>query len=148
MSNRCPVCKTRLWQGPFFRRLKCPRCGAEFRPTVSWAYFQVLALLFIILGLSLVIIVSRPAIWPILVFLFLVALFFWFLPKLINLERTGPLTLAEGPTEADQIKLGLNYSKWEESGDDRDEPSFGSLYHLCILLALVVVSLMILFLFR
>lgn len=96
----------------------------------------------------MVIIVSRPAIWPILLFLFLVALFFWFLPKLINLERIGPLTVADGPTEADRLKLGLNYSKWEGDEEDRDEPSVGSLYYLCILLALVVVSLMLLFLFR
>ncbi len=61
MSQHCPVCRARIWTDPLFSpaRLHCPRCGAEFSPTVSWLYFRGLLLIVIVLSLTVIMLMTR-----------------------------------------------------------------------------------------
>jgi hypothetical protein len=145
MSHRCPICKTPLWKRPLLlRRLKCPRCGAEFRPTVPWAYFRLLLFLVLILSLTLVLVIFGENHWLLLLFLFAVAGFFWYLPKLVNLERIpGDLTVPEGPV-TEGLQLELEYQRWNEPDESDDGRRVGGgVYYLAIILVLVLVSLLI-----
>ena len=148
MSQRCPVCKTRLWTDPLLTpgRLSCPRCGATFRPTVSWAYFRFLLLVVVTLALLVIFSLSDSNIW---IFLFLigVAVFFWVLPRFIDLQRiTGELGLPEGPMDTEELRLKLGDDDWEEGYEEFQEKS--RLRHLMYLLIVITVTLLILFLAR
>lgn len=142
MSYRCPVCKARLWQGPFFRRVHCPRCGAEFRPTVPWSYFQVLVLLIVVLGLSLVLLLTGNNFWLMALFLIVAGLFLWFLPRLIDLEPVARDLGVAGPVTNEEIQLELNYRNWVKD-EEPTEPRFALLYlvGLSLLLFLLVWAL-------
>lgn len=115
MSQRCPVCKARLWTDPLLTsgRLSCPRCGAEFRPTVPWAYFRILLLVVVTLAVLVISSFSQPSIW-ILIFLIGAAIFFWFLPRFIDLQHISDLRVPEGPMDAEQLELKLEDRQWEE----------------------------------
>ncbi len=148
MSQRCPVCKTRLWTDPLFTsgRLSCPRCGATFRPTVPWAYFRFLLLVVVTLALLVISSFSDSNIW---VFLFLigVAVFFWFLPRFIDLQRiSGDLGVPEGPVDTEEFKLRLRDEGWEEDQAEFEEKS--RFRQLVYLLMVIAVTLVILFLAR
>jgi uncharacterized paraquat-inducible protein A len=88
MSQRCPVCKARLWTDPLFSpaRLQCPRCGAVFATTVQWGYFRILLLLVILLAVLLIADLPDRKVW-LVIFLVLLAGVLWYLPRLINLQR-------------------------------------------------------------
>lgn len=115
MSHLCPVCKARLWTDPLFRtgQLNCPRCGTVFRPTVSWRYFRFLLFIVVALCLGIIVFLTRTNLW---LFLFLmgVVVFFWFLTRVINLQRiSGELRLPEGPLDAEEMKLRLGDENWK-----------------------------------
>lgn len=140
MSYRCPVCKTPLWKEPFLvRRLRCPRCGAEFRPTVPWAYVRVLLLLIVLLGLALFILVFGQNPWLVLLFLAAVIGFFWYLSSLVNLEQIArDLTVPEGPVDSQGLKLEL-----KNQTEEREEGLSGTFFYIVALAALVLFLLFI-----
>jgi uncharacterized protein (DUF983 family) len=138
MSQRCPVCKTRLWTDPLLTqgRLKCPRCGVDFRPTVPWGYFRILLLAVVVVSLVVIIFLSETHLWIVL-FLIAVTVFFWFLPRLIDLERIpGELTTAEGPMDTSQLKLKLEDQDREQAEAWQEELNFRQLIYFLIALIL------------
>ncbi len=143
MAQLCPVCKTRLWTDPLFtrRRLRCPRCGAEFKPTVSWFYFRVLLLVVATLGLVLVTLLTRGNLW-ILIFLGGVIIAMLLLPRLIDLQRIGPeLTPSEGLLEPRQMDLEMEDLRADEALDEDQERR--RFYRLVYLLMGAVIVLVI-----
>jgi len=140
VSYRCPVCKTPLWKEPFLlRRLKCPRCGAEFKPTVPWTYVRALLLLIVLLGLALLILVFGQNPWLILFFVAAVIGFFWYLSRLVNLEQIAPdLTVPEGPVDSGNLKLEL-----KNQTEEREEGLSGTYFYVAALAALVLFILFI-----
>jgi hypothetical protein len=146
MSYLCPVCKSRLWHRPFHRRLKCPRCGAEFKPTVPGAYFQLLLVLFVLVSVGLVVIVYGRSMWLIPLFFCLIAAFFIFLPKLIDLQPID-FTVAEGPLTAEEMQLKLEYSDWDRR-EENQSPGFGPFYYVSIVLLLLIFVLVVSLLIR
>ncbi len=126
MSQHCPVCKTRLWTDPLFtpRRLCCPRCGAEFRPTVSWLYFRLLLVLVAVLGLILIGMLSSGNLWLVL-FVGLLAVLLFLLPRLIDLQHIGPeLNPSEGVLEPRQLELELEDQHEREGREEERERRF------------------------
>ena len=116
MSQRCPVCKTRLWSDPLLVRSKmtCPRCGAEFKPTIPWHYVRILLILLIVLALVLVFVVSQGNI-PLLVLLAIIGLLLWFAPRLIHFEPIGPeLNPSEGVLDAQDWRMRVEDQNLEE----------------------------------
>ncbi len=143
MSQLCPVCKTRLWTDPIFApsKLRCPRCGAEFKPTVPWIYFRILLLVVIFLGLVVIVLLTRGNLW---LFLFLLglAVFLWFLPRIINLQHIGPeLTPSEGVLDPRQLELKLEDKQLNQRFDEfREERGFHKL--ILLLVAMLVLLAM------
>ena len=119
MSQCCPVCKARLWTDPLLTsgRLVCPRCGAEFWPTVPWAYFRILLLVVVTLAVLVIASFSQRSIW-ILIFLIGAAICFWFLPRFIDLQHISELRVSEGPMESEQMELKLEDKQWEDKHDE------------------------------
>ena len=116
MSQKCPVCRTRLWSDPLLVRSKmtCPRCGAEFKPTIPWHYVQILLILLIVLAFVLVFVVSQGNI-PLLVLLAIIGLLLWFAPRLIHFEPIGPeLNPSEGVLDARDWRMRVEDQKLEE----------------------------------
>ena len=116
MSQRCPVCKSKLWTDPLFTpsKLKCPRCGTDFRTTVSWVYLRVFLLLAVSFVLLMIIFLSETYFW-ILIFLVGFIGLLWFLPIFIDLERiSGELTTPEGPVDTNQLRLSLKDNSWNK----------------------------------
>ena len=147
MSQLCPVCKARLWTDQLVRtgQLNCPRCGTVFRPTDSWGYFRFLLLIVVVLCLVIVVFLTRTNFW-LFVFLVGMVVFFWFLPRFINLQRiSGELRLPEGPLDAEEMKLRLGDENRKEPHDIYQEKSrFRRLIYFLIaliLLLLVVANL-------
>lgn len=141
MAQLCPVCRTRLWTDPLFtpRRLHCPRCGAEFKPTVSWFYFRVLLLVVATLGFVLVALLTRGNLW-ILIFLAGLVIFLFQLPRLIDLQRIGPeLNPSEGVLEPRQLDLELEDLRAHAAGEKYQERR--RFYLMLYLLLGVVVAL-------
>ena len=121
-------------------RLRCPRCGAVFRPTVPWVYFRVLLLAVVALALILIISLSQTHFW-LLLFLVGLIVFFWFLPRFIDLQRiSGELTTPEGPMDTKH----LEDEDWRQKQDKfEEELDFRQLVYILvavILLFLVVAS--------
>lgn len=144
MSQRCPVCKASLWREPILpRRLRCPRCGAVFRPTVHWAYFQFLLLFCVLLCLTILVSFFNQRFWLIVLFLLGVAGFFWHLPKLINLERvSGDFQFADGPeARDDDIRFKLKLRDWEQKEQDGKGLSWFESFCILLLLVLIVAIL-------
>ncbi len=105
MANQCPVCRAPLWRRPFARRLRCPRCGAEFRPTVPLALFQVLLAVLLVVGLGLALVLSRPYAWLLLLVLLVSGFLTWLLPRMVRLEVETPgLRVAAGPAEGGELR--------------------------------------------
>ena len=116
MSHKCPVCKTRLWSDPLLVRSKmtCPRCGAEFKPTLPWHYVRILLILLIVLAFVLVFVVSQGNI-PLLVLLAIIGLLLWFVPRLIHFEPIGPeLNPSEGVLDAQDWRMRVEDQNLEE----------------------------------
>ena len=116
MSHKCPVCKTRLWSDPLLVRSKmtCPRCGAEFKPTIPWHYVRILLILLIVLAFVLVFVVSQGNI-PLLVLLAIIGLLLWFVPRLIHFEPIGPeLNPSEGVLDAQDWRMRVEDQNLEE----------------------------------
>ena len=113
MSQKCPVCKTHLWSDPMLVRskMRCPRCGAEFKPTVPWHYVRILLILLIVLAFALTFIVSQGNV-PLLALFAIVGLLLWFAPRLIHFEPVGPeLNPSEGV---------LDPHDWRMRAEDKD----------------------------
>ncbi len=146
MSQLCPVCKTPLWTDPLFTPslLRCPRCGARFRPTVAWPYFRFLFLVTMLLGILVVAFLSSRIGWAILLLLAGVLAFFWLLPKLIDLQPTPKnWSTPEGVTTGQQLHLPC-------AGSDRKDEERTNWYAknwpylmLALLMGLLLLGLLI-----
>ena len=147
MSQHCPVCRSRLWSDPLFTpaRLRCPRCGAEFKPTVSWNYFRILLLVVAALALLVIMLLTRGNLWLFLFFLGLAGCL-WYLPRIINLQRIGPeLTPSEGVLDSKQLKLDLEDAHLEEKYEEFEEKEkFRRLIYLLLTIALLSLLVIIL----
>lgn len=143
MSQRCPVCRARLWSDFWSLRLKCPRCGTEFRPTVSWGYFRVLILIVILLLLLVGVSFAADRFWITLVLGGVVILFLWSVPRFVDLQQVLPtdLTLADGPQRGDDMQLRL-YRRLEEDGEEPERRGPGDLTLLLILLLLTALFML------
>jgi bacteriorhodopsin len=145
MSQRCPVCKARLWTDPLFSpaRLQCPRCGATFATTVQWGYFRILLLLVILLTLLLIADLPDRKVW-LVVFLVTLGAVLWYLPRLINLQRiSGELRFTDGIMDADQMKLKFTEEEEKEQQLKEANSFWGGmalLVGLTILILFLVVS--------
>ena len=116
MSQKCPVCKTRLWSDPLLVRskMKCPRCGAEFKPTVPWHYVRILLILLIVLAFVLIFVISQGNV-PLLVLLAIIGLLLWFAPRLIHFEPIGPeLNPSEGVLDPQDWRMRVEDQNLEE----------------------------------
>ncbi|MFQ5930014.1 MAG: hypothetical protein ACE5MK_09960 [Acidobacteriota bacterium] len=109
---------------------------------MSWGYFRFLLFLVVVLALVVILFLSKTNLW---IFLFLigVTIFFWFLPRFIDLQRiSGELRLPEGPMDADQMKLKLKDDNWEERREAFEEQSkFRQLVYVLIAVALLLLVL-------
>jgi len=129
-----------LWKEPFLlRRLKCPRCGAEFRPTVPWAYVRVLLLLIVLLLVVLSILVLGQNPWLILCFVAAVIGFFWYLSRIVNLEKiAGDLRVPEGPVNSEDLQLEL-----KDPSDEREEGLSSTFFYVVAFVAFILFVLII-----
>ncbi len=142
MSQYCPICKAKLWAGPFFTpaRLKCPRCSAEFAPTVPWAYFRILLFLLIAFAVLIILFLDKKDLW-IFPFLIGVAILFWYLPRIINLQRiSGELQPSDGIMDNNQK------TTWQDKDENfRDNSTLRKSFYLLLALLLgllLLISLM------
>ena len=143
MSQRCPVCRARLWSDFWSLRLRCPRCDTQFRPTVSWGYFRVLvvivAALLLVVGFSF----AADMFWITLLLGLVVIFFLWSLPRFVDLQQVLPtdLIVAEGPRRQEEMQLRFKYRNWDdEEGPKQRGP--GDLT-LLLLLLFFILSLLI-----
>ncbi len=141
MAQHCPVCKTRLWTDPLLTpsRLTCPRCGAEFKPIVSWHHFRLLLVVLIFLSVLVIAFLSRENWWWLLVIV-AVAAFLWYLPRLINLQHIGPeLNPSEGLLDTKQLDLDLDLRLEEKFEEFEERQSFRRLVYLAVALVLLLI---------
>ncbi|GEM_PF-1249769 len=141
MSQRCPVCKSKLWTDPFFAptRLVCPRCGAVFQTSVPWRSFRLLVFLVISLSIVVMVLLSGRKPWLLVILIGLV-LFFWSLPRLINLQHiSSDLTVAEGPADPDRMRMDFEPSLLEKKEKREEEKLFRKLVFLVLLAAALAV---------
>ena len=116
MSQKCPVCKTRLWSDPLLVKSKmtCPRCGVEFKPTVPWHYVRILLIFLIILAFALIFVVSQGNL-PLLMLFAIMGLLLWFAPRMIHFEPIGPeLNPSEGVLDPQDWRTGVEDRNLEE----------------------------------
>lgn len=116
MSQNCPVCHTPLWSDPLLVRskMRCPRCGAEFKPTVPWHYVRILLIFLIVLAFVLIFIVSQGNL-PLLILFAILGLLLWMAPRLIHFEPIGPeLTPSEGVLDSQEWRMQLEDRDLEE----------------------------------
>lgn len=143
MSQRCPVCKTRLWTDPIFTpsRLVCPRCGAVFKPTVPWAAFRILVLIVLVLSITLIFFLVRHKPW-LVAFLAVLLLFLWFLPRLVNLQHISTeLGLSEGVMDPDRMRLKFDDKLIEKRDQSQEEKTFRTLLYLILLVIILALAL-------
>lgn len=148
MSQRCPVCKTRLWTDPIFTpsRLVCPRCGAAFRPTVPWAAFRILVLLVLVLSITLVLFLARQKPW-LVAFVAVLLLFLRFLPRLMNLQHTSnELGLTDGVMDPDRMRLQLDDKHLEKREQAQEERNLRTL--ICLILLVIILVAALVWVFR
>ncbi|HUV14327.1 MAG TPA: hypothetical protein VMY18_11845, partial [Acidobacteriota bacterium] len=102
--------------------------------------------LFVLVSVGLVVIVYGRSVWLIPLFFCLIAAFFIFLPKLIDLQPID-FTVAEGPLSAEEMRLKLEASDWDRR-EEEQSPGFGPFYYLSIILLLLIFILVISLLLR
>ena len=113
---------------------------------MPWVYFRFLLLVVVTLALLVILSFSESNLWIVL-FLIGVAVFFWFLPRFIDLQHiSGELGVPEGTMDTEELKLKLGDENWEEGHEGFEEKSrFRQLMYLFIV---ITVTLLILFLAR
>lgn len=150
MSQRCPVCGTRLWSEPLLVRSKmhCPRCGAEFKPTVPWHYLRLLLVLLIVLGLGLAFALD-PSDRPLLLFVGFLILFSWFASRLIHFEPIGPeLTPSEGTLDPERWKMRVEDRNREDLlAEENERWRFRRAFQGALMLILLLILLACLYRF-
>lgn len=141
MKGRCPVCKAKLWHEPFLqRKITCPRCGTDFKTTVPWRYFQFLFLVLVACALLYIIFYTSRGIGVMTAFILAVFVFFWYLPRLIDLEQiSGSLPALEGPLDEERMRLKMKGRDWQEEEESDEAP--WALYYLTILLFVLLLLL-------
>lgn len=143
MSQRCPVCKSRLWTDPLFTpsRLVCPRCGAVFKPTVPWTSFRILVVVVIVLSVTLIFFLVGHKPWLVLFVVGLFA-FLWYLPRLVNLQHISTeLGLSDGVMDPDQMRLKFDDNLAERKERLQEEKAFRTLLYLVVLVVLLAFAL-------
>jgi hypothetical protein len=145
MSQRCPVCKSRLWTDPLFTpsRLVCPRCGAIFKPTVPWASFRILVVLVLVLSIALLVFLVGYEPWILIAFLTALFLFLWNLPRLVNLQHISKeLSLSDGVMDPDEMRLKIDDRHMEKKEQAQEERMFRNLLGLVVIVAFFVLALL------
>ncbi|MCH8015168.1 MAG: hypothetical protein IH917_00915 [Acidobacteria bacterium] len=111
---------------------------------MPWVYFRFLLLVVVTLALLVILSFSESNLWIVL-FLIGVAIFFWFLPRFIDLQPiSGELGVPEGTMDPEELKLKLGDEDWEEGHAQFEEKS--RFRQLMYLLIVITVTLLILFL--
>jgi uncharacterized membrane protein len=145
MSQRCPVCKSRLWTDPLFTpsRLVCPRCGAIFKPTVPWASFRILVVLVLALSIALLVFLVGYEPWILIAFLAALFVFLWNLPRLVNLQHISKeLSLSDGVMDPDEMRLKIDDQLAERKEQAQEEHMFRNLLGLIVIAALFTLALL------
>ena len=143
LTQKCPVCKARLYKTGLPGKVRCPRCGAEFRPTVPLLYFQVLLVLFLVVCSLLVIDWSSRSFWPFVIFGVLLILFLGLLSRFARMEIDPTKIPIAGGVGPEDIPYKLPYDDWDEPEQGVRPGLF--LVLLCVLLAVVVVLVVLKF---
>ena len=128
MLERCPVCRTRLWSDVLFygSKLCCPRCGAEFKITVSWIYVRVIfavtiGMAFVVVGLLI------PGNLTMFFILLVVVLAFWLLSYIVRFELIGPELRPPGRSlDAKEWGKALEGEYFTEERIDEERKYFSS----------------------
>ncbi|HUG43083.1 MAG TPA: hypothetical protein VMN76_02475 [Acidobacteriota bacterium] len=129
------------------RKITCPRCGSEFKTTVPWRYFQFLFFVLVACALLYILLYTSRGIGVLTTFILAVVVFFWYLPRLIDLEQiSGSLPALEGPLDEERMRLKMKRRDWEEE-EESDEAPWAQ-YHLTILLVVLLLLLGIVLLTR
>lgn len=128
MLQRCPICRTRLWSEVLFysSKLRCPRCGAEFKATVPWMHTRVLiavlaGMVFVVAGLLI------PSKLTMFFIVLVVLLALWLLPYIVRFELIGPeLRASEGSLESKDWGKALEGEPFPEDKPDEERKYFFS----------------------
>lgn len=138
MGYSCPVCKAKLWRPLFARKLRCPRCGAEVEPAVPLWYFEIVLAVLALVLVALLAGMIDPRLWLGVLLMLLLLFCVLFLPRIVRLQPTERLPLAEGhPAD---VRLAMP----EEGGDENQQISF--FWFVLLLLACGVVVLVMIIL--
>ncbi len=136
LTQKCPVCKARLYKTGLPGKVRCPRCGAEFRPTVPLAYFQILLVLFVVVCSLFVIDWSSRYFWPIVLFLILLISFLGFLPRFVRMEIDPNKIPIAGGAGPEDFSYKMPYDDW-------DEPEQGVRPGLFLVLAAIMLIIIV-----
>jgi hypothetical protein len=113
--------------------ITCPRCGNNFRPMVSLAFFQLVLLILVILLLAGLAYFTGAGTWLGVAVIASLLLIFFYFPKIIDLEMVKPNLVVEGPAE--NKNLEWDDEETEEEGDN----NFYKISCACTLLLLVII---------
>jgi hypothetical protein len=91
--------------------------------------------------IGLVAILYGHSLWLVFLFFCLIAAFFLFLPKWIDLQPID-FTVADGPLTPDEMQLKLDYAEWERRSEE-ENIGFSPLYYFSIVLLLLIFILAI-----
>lgn len=146
MAQHCPFCKARLWSGPWLAsggRLKCPRCGNEFRPTAPWSLVRVLFLLVLALATALIFVLPGRSVW-FLALVVVAAIVVWYLPRWIDFQHLSEnMTASEGPMDPERMKLQLEDRDWNDQLErNQDLTRFRSVVVLLLFLTIALVVIL------
>ena len=113
---------------------------------MPWVYFQALLLAVVTLALILIVSLSKTHFW-LLLFLLGLIIFFWFLPRFIDLQRISPeLTTPEGAMDTKHLRLQLEEEVWQQKQDKFKEAlDFRKLIYILVVIIsifLIVISVM------
>lgn len=147
----CPFCKTRLWTETLWTpsHLHCPRCGAQFKPTVPWNYVRLLLVLVVALAMLLVYLLTEGNLLWLLFSLVVLGLIgcLWQISRIIHLHQIGPeLTPSEGILDPKQLKFELD-DREREASQREERRRFRRLVTLLLVLGAALVTVAVMWVF-
>jgi len=94
-----------------------------------------------------VIVFTGHNIWLVLLFLLATALFFYFLPSLIDLKQVSKGLRVQGPVTNEELQLEMRCRPWKSS-EVEETVRFSPFYYLCVVLLMVLFTLILFRLLR
>jgi len=87
----------------------------------------------------LLLLLTGETLWTLLMLILGILVFFWYLPRLIDLQQIsgGDVPVAEGPVNGEELHLSLEYSDWHKREENKGEEE-GSFYFYILVGALLV----------